>query len=88
MAKYVVTAQLATFKTMTTEGPRVLHLMQGAPVPGDVTQESIDHHLSHDMIEALPEPEPVTVPAKAEVKADSATTHGGAAARAGANEKK
>lgn len=71
MTTYVVTAKLITVKTMTASGTKAINLMAGAPVPADVTPESIAHHLSHDLIAAQPEPEPASVAAPPEpVKTD------------------
>lgn len=47
---YVVTAKLAIFRTMTTDGPRMRNFYQGAPVPADAPPEQIEHHLRKGMI--------------------------------------
>jgi hypothetical protein len=53
--RYRVTGAYATFKTMTVNGPAVLGFYRGSPVPADVEQESIDHHLRLGLIEEVPE---------------------------------
>jgi hypothetical protein len=65
---YVVTGPYVTLKVGTAQGARVLGFYQGAVVPDDVSEESIQHHLDNDLIalaedaeaefaEAAPEPD-------------------------------
>jgi|SRR5258708_5934623 len=48
--EYVVTGEYVTLKTMTTEGVRYVGLHRNAPVPADVPQEQVDHHLKMGLI--------------------------------------
>src|SRR5690242_5279763 len=48
---YRVTAPYVTLKTMTENGVRVVGLYAGAPVPFDVPQDSLDHHIRMGMVE-------------------------------------
>jgi hypothetical protein len=48
--QYRVTAQYITVKTQTSEGKRVVGLMDGAPVPVDVAPEDLAHLESHGLI--------------------------------------
>jgi hypothetical protein len=48
---YRVTGKYITVKTMTQDGPRIVGLHEGAPLPADVSKESIDHHLAVNLIE-------------------------------------
>src|SRR6266567_604088 len=52
MAKptYVVTAPYVTVVTSTHDGPKLLGFYAGAHLPVDVSEESIQHHLSLGMI--------------------------------------
>lgn len=56
MAKYKVVAPYVTVRTATDQGPRVVGLYQGAILPDDVPEESIQHHLDNDMIVEVDEP--------------------------------
>lgn len=57
MAKqYVVTGAYVTLKTSTPQGPRILGFYRGAPVPADVSQEQIDHHLNQGLIAEVADP--------------------------------
>jgi hypothetical protein len=70
--QYVVTGKYVTAKTMTSQGPRVLGLHEGAPVPPDVPQEWVTHHLNMDLIKELPAPDPEPAPkADAPAKPDA-----------------
>lgn len=53
MTNYVVTGKYVTVKTMTMEGPRIVGLFAGAPVPRDVTDAQLKHLESHDLIVAV-----------------------------------
>lgn len=55
MAKYTVTGEYITVLTATSDGVRLVGLYKGAPLPGDVPQESIDHHLSTGQIALVEE---------------------------------
>lgn len=48
--RYVVTAPYITVVTGTQDGPKLIGLYTGAPVPADVSDESIKHHLGLGMI--------------------------------------
>jgi hypothetical protein len=48
---YRVTAPLVYMKTGTAEGPRILGLNAGAPVPFDVPEAQLQHHISHGLVE-------------------------------------
>src|SRR5258708_3246670 len=48
--EYQVTALYVTFKTQTSDGIRYVGLYQNAPVPADVPQEQLDHHLKMGLI--------------------------------------
>lgn len=78
MKQYVVTGAYVTVKTMTHQGPRILGLMAGAPVPVDAGDFWIQHHLDSNLIEEVPEPEPV----KAEVKPEPEQPKAAAAPKA------
>lgn len=67
--RYVVTGAYVTVKTETTNGPMVVGLYEGAPVPADAGTAWVEHHLTNHLIAELPAPpasEPEAVP---EVKA-------------------
>jgi len=68
---YRVTAKYITVKTQTPDGIQVRGLHEGAPVPLDVDQDSIDHHLAQGLIEEIPTGEtvPTVQDADARVKA-------------------
>jgi hypothetical protein len=51
---YRVTAPLITVKTGTPQGMRVVGLNVGAPLPFDVSDASLQHHISHDLVESYP----------------------------------
>jgi hypothetical protein len=72
MAKYVVTGAYVTCKTMGRDGPVIVGLYAGAPVPADAEQSWIDHHLRVNLIEAVPEPAPPAraAPAKTDARAE------------------
>src|SRR5260221_658993 len=48
--EYVVTGEYVMLKTMTTDGLRYVGLYRNAPVPDDVPQEQVDHHLKMGLI--------------------------------------
>ena len=57
MAKrYRVTGAYVTVKTNTTNGPMIVGLYEGAPVPADASDEWLAHHLEADppLIEEVP----------------------------------
>lgn len=56
MQRYVVTGKYVTVKTMTMDGPRIVGLSTGAPVPADVDEKSLKHLESHDLIVAVADP--------------------------------
>jgi hypothetical protein len=58
--RYVVIGKYITVKTMTPDGMQVRGLHQGAPLPLDVDQESIAHHLAVGLIEEIPQAAPPT----------------------------
>lgn len=54
--KYVVTAPYVTLKTMTPQGVRLTGFFAGAPVPGDVPEDQLKHHLDFQMITEVDDP--------------------------------
>lgn len=56
MDRYVVTAPYVTLQTMTPQGKRITGFYAGAPVPADVPEWQIKHHLDNNLIELVPEP--------------------------------
>jgi hypothetical protein len=54
MARYRVTGAYVTVKTNTTNGPTVVGLYEGAPVPPDATPAWVEHHLANRLIEEVP----------------------------------
>jgi hypothetical protein len=48
--EYTVTGKYVTARTMTTDGWRVVGLMEGARVPPDADPEWIEHHLRKKLI--------------------------------------
>lgn len=56
MAKYIVTGAYVTVKTMTHQGPRILGLMAGAPVPDDAEPAWVKHHLETNLIVEVEDP--------------------------------
>jgi hypothetical protein len=48
--QYVVTGHLAVLKTSTPDGLRLKYFYKGAPVPGDVAADQIEHHLKVGLI--------------------------------------
>lgn len=87
--QYSVTGEYVTFKTMTVSGMKVIGLYKGAPVPSDVPQESIDHHLNMGLIEEVPQAaEPKAKAsdddAKAKAEADAKAAHAASAGHTGA----
>jgi hypothetical protein len=57
--RYVVVAPYVTLRTMTQSGPRILGFHSGAPVPPDVPDDQIQHHLSKKMIVEVADPSAV-----------------------------
>ena len=58
---YRTIAPHVTVKTGTPEGVRVVALGQGAPLPFDVPDVSLQHHISHHMVEEYPLSDPEVV---------------------------
>jgi hypothetical protein len=66
MAKrYRVTGAYVTVKTDTTNGPMVVGLYEGAPVPADASEAWIAHHLANNLIEEVPQAEAKAEPVAA-----------------------
>lgn len=73
--QYVVTGMMVIAKTMTNDGLRVLHLGQGSPVPPDVDQAWIDHHLAQQLITEVPSaPAPPAAVTQVEPKVEPVRT--------------
>lgn len=77
--EYTVTGKYVTARTMTTDGWRVVGLMEGARVPPDVDDDWIDHHLRKNLIAEVGK-EPV---APADLDADEAAKYADALVLAG-----
>jgi hypothetical protein len=54
---YVVTAPYITVRTGTADGLKILGFYVGAVLPGDVSEESIKHHLDSGLIAAVKDAE-------------------------------
>jgi hypothetical protein len=68
--RYRVIGKYITVKTMTPDGIQVRGLHEGSPLPLDVEQSAIDHHLAVGLIEEIPEAAaPLTVEQEAEAAA-------------------
>lgn len=73
---YVVTGQYVTVKTMTNEGPRILGLHSGAPIPADADPEYVKHLVAHNLAAKVDEPK---AEAPKEAAKPAASAHAGAA---------
>jgi hypothetical protein len=74
--RYVIVAPYVLARTMTADGPRVLGLHRGAPVPPDVSQEWIDGHLHTHMIVAVDDPATAGAADVTPIEAQEATSVG------------
>jgi hypothetical protein len=60
--RYRVTGAYVTVKTDTTNGPMVVGLYEGAPVPADASEQWIAHHLENHLIEEVPQAQVASEP--------------------------
>jgi hypothetical protein len=49
-----VSAPYVTVKTGTPQGMRIVGLFTGAPMPFDVPQDTLDHHIAMDLVAEYP----------------------------------
>lgn len=58
--QYLVVAPYVTMTTMTAQGPRLLGFHTNAPVPPDVPEDQIKHHLEMGLIVEVADPAAVS----------------------------
>lgn len=74
--QYVVTGHMASFDTMTEQGPMRVTFYRGNRVPVDAKPEQITHHLSVGMIAEVPSDTPVGLDSAGAVVAGNERTGG------------
>ena len=55
---YHVVGKYVTVKTMTSEGPRIIGLMEGSSLPGDIEPDSLAHLIRVGLVRRVGDPPP------------------------------